>query len=123
MCGRFLLCLQGVLSTEFHTSAIMATIMKLRQCQPHDWHITTFWPPGRPGGWAGGTQGVIGDNYLLHGIGGQAGRGRRLPCAPAPPPRPSPACRAPAREPRPHDQPGLDHATMVPMPYATISVV
>src|SRR5713101_5902924 len=56
------------------------------QCQPHDWQITTFWPPGRPGGWAGGTQGVIGDNYLLHSIGGQAGRGRRRTLA-WPPPR------------------------------------
>jgi len=75
----------------FNTIALMATIMKLRQCQPHDWQITTFWPAGRPGGWAGGTPGVIGDNYLLHDVGGQAGRGRRRTLA-WPPPRARRAC-------------------------------
>ena len=90
---------------ESDRTAIMATIMKLRQCQPHDWHITTSWPTRRPGGGAGGTHGVIGDNDLLPDVGCQAGRGRRrmLACAPAPPPGPAPACRSSVRWPRPHD--------------------
>ena len=48
---------------------IMATITKLRQCQPHDWRITTSWPTRRRGNWPGGTHGVIGDNHLLPRLG------------------------------------------------------
>src|SRR6266487_2685293 len=84
--NRFPLYLRSLRSTQFNRTAIMATITKLRQCQPHDWRITTSWPTQRRGNWPGGTYDVIGDNPLLPRL----GRGHWLvalwrPC-------PSPAC-------------------------------
>jgi len=43
----------------------MATITKLRQCQPSDWQLTTSWPTRLQSDWPGGTHSVIGDNPRL----------------------------------------------------------
>ena len=50
---------------RFHTSAIMATIMKLRQCQPSARQISTSWLTRLQGDWLGRTHSVIGDNPFL----------------------------------------------------------
>ena len=56
----------GNVSTDGTTiQGIMATIMKLRQCQPRAWQITTSWPLQGEDIGPGGTRRVIGDNYRL----------------------------------------------------------
>ena len=54
----------------------MATIMKLRQCQPRAWQITTSWPNRLRGWWLEGVPGVIGDNVLLRRLARASGVGR-----------------------------------------------
>ena len=51
----------------------MATITKLRQCQPRAWQITTSWPCQREDSWSGSTRRVIGDNYRLIRLGRSSG--------------------------------------------------
>src|SRR5687767_1867849 len=43
----------------------MATIMKLRQCQPSACQLSTFWPTQLQGDWRGSTHSVISDNPFL----------------------------------------------------------